>query len=328
MGSTVVEKVQVLPPFRLAPEFHARIWGFQNLTPWFDYKSSGDPVGEVWLTGDACVAETGSLAARSLKQITADHGAALLGAQHAGEDFPLLVKVLFPKEKLSVQVHPDDAMAQRYGQPRGKTESWYALEAESGANVALGLKPGVTKDQVRRAIGDATLEDLLNYLPVSDGDMIFVDAGTVHAILPGSVILETQQNSDITYRLYDYGRPRELHLEKALEAMRSSTHAGKVSPRAEGNHTTLVNEKYFRIDRFVLEGRSSSKDLAQDGKKQLQLFFVSQGSATISGEGFDPFTLSRCQVAVIPASAGTWELEAQGRLELIRMIPQESDPVR
>jgi len=328
LESSAAARVQVLPPFRLAPLFDKRIWGFQDLAPWFDYKTSGDPIGEVWLTGDNCLVDTGSLAGRSLKQATADHGAAILGAQHAGEDFPLLIKMLFPKDKLSVQVHPDDAMAQKYGEPRGKTECWYTLQADPGASVALGLKPGVSKEQVRSAIADATLEDLLVYVPVTKGDLIFVDAGTVHAILPGSVLLETQQNSDTTYRLYDYGRPRELHLEKGLEAIRSDTRAGRVAPRQEGNHTLLINERYFRVDRFVVEGAISSDALAQDHKKQLQILFVADGAATVSGEGFDSFPLSRCQVAVIPASAGAWELESKGKLELIRMIPQNEVSAR
>ena len=145
---------------------------------------------------------------------------------------PLLIKVIFAKEKLSVQVHPDDRLAQKYGQPRGKTECWYALAAEPGAQVALGLKPGITLDQVKAGIDAGTLEKSLNLLPVAAGDMIFVDAGTVHAIWPGSILLETQQNCDLTYRMYDYGRPRELHIEKALEATRLHTRAGKVPAAA------------------------------------------------------------------------------------------------
>src|SRR5580698_7833421 len=186
--------MQGLTPFRLAPYFRTRIWGFNDLSPWFDYKTDGEPIGEVWLTGEMCAAETGPLQGQSLKAITAAHGEALLGKGRAGEEFPLLVKILFPKEKLSVQVHPDDAMAQKYGEPRGKTECWYALDAQPGAQVALGLEPEVEPEKVRAAILDATLEGLLGWVPVQKQDMIFVDAGTVHAIGPGVILLETQQN--------------------------------------------------------------------------------------------------------------------------------------
>jgi mannose-6-phosphate isomerase len=313
---------QTLEPFRLSPEFRTRVWGFEDLTPWFNVKAEGDPIGEVWLTGDTCVVETGAHAGKQLQQMNEEFGTQLVGPSYQGEGFPLLVKVLFPREKLSVQVHPDDELAQKYGQPRGKTECWYALGAEPGATVAVGLKPGVTRDQVRKAIEDATLENLLQYLPFSKGEMVFVDAGTVHAIGPGSVILETQQNSDLTYRLYDYGRPRELHIEKSLEAMRSSTRAGKVPARVEGNHITLIDEHYFRVDSFKLEGKVSPEELAVGGVDCVQILFVVEGRASITGEEFDPFPLGRCQVAVIPASVPQWYLHCENNVEIVRMVPK------
>jgi mannose-6-phosphate isomerase len=314
--------VEALKPFRLSPEFRTRVWGFEDLAPWFNVKAEGEPIGEVWLTGDTCVVETGSHAGMQLQELNQKFGTQLVGPRNQGEGFPLLVKVLFPREKLSVQVHPDDALAQKYGQPRGKTECWYALGAEPGATVAVGFKPGVSHDQVRNAIEDATLENLLEYLPFSKGEMIFVDAGTVHAIGPGSVILETQQNSDLTYRLYDYGRPRELHIDKSLEAMRSSTRAGKVPARVEGNHITLIDEHYFRVDSFKLEGRIDSRELAVSGTNSVQILFVVEGQASVTGEGFDAFPLGRCQVAVIPVSAGPWNLQCDRSVEIVRMVPK------
>jgi len=213
-----------LAPFRLEPKFVERIWGTADLHPWYDFAVSGDstPVGEVWLTGDECNVVTGPLTGSKLGEVFAKYSEAMLGSgvpESAQGASPLLMKVIFAKEKLSVQVHPDDRLAQKYGQPRGKTECWYALAAEPGAEVAAGLKPGVTLEDVEREVSDGTLESSLEVLPVAAGDMVFVDAGTVHAIWPGSVLLETQQNCDITYRLFDYGRPRELHVAKALEAI-------------------------------------------------------------------------------------------------------------
>jgi mannose-6-phosphate isomerase len=313
---------QTLEPFRLAPEFRTRVWGFEDLSPWFNVKAEGEPIGEVWLTGDTCTVGTGIHAGKQLQEMNQEFGTQLVGEGHKGEGFPLLVKVLFPREKLSVQVHPDDKLAQKYGQPRGKTECWYALGAEPGATVAVGFKPGVTPEQVRKAIEDATLEKLLEYLPFSRGEMIFVDAGTVHAIGPGSVILETQQNSDLTYRLYDYGRPRELHIEKSLEAMRSSTRAGKVPARVEGNHITLIDEHYFRVDSFKLEGIISSQELAVSDTNGVQILFVVEGQASLAGEEFDAFSLGRCQVAVIPASTGPWNLHCERSVEIVRMVPK------
>jgi mannose-6-phosphate isomerase len=312
--------MQGLTPFRLAPFFRTRIWGFNDLSPWFDYKTDGEPIGEVWLTGEMCAAETGPLHGQSLKEITASQGEALLGKGRTGQEFPLLIKILFPKEKLSVQVHPDDAMAQRYGEPRGKTECWYALDAQPGAEVALGVKPGTTPEQVRAAIEGAHLEDLLIQVPVHKGDMIFVDAGTVHAIGPGAVILETQQTSDLTYRMYDYGRPRELHLDKSLEAMRLSTAAGKIATTNVNGHSILIDQKYFRVERWAAVPPSSENASAD----VVQAVFLVEGKAAIEGEGFDAFSLERCQLAVIPAGAKDWKIKTEGAADIVRILPQSA----
>jgi mannose-6-phosphate isomerase len=230
----------VVAPFRLKPWFSERPWGKRDLRPWYSSTGTTELVGEAWLTGPQCVVETGPLAGRTLASV---------GSELGGE-FPLLVKLLFPAEKLSVQVHPDDAHARALGETRGKTECWYVLEAEPGAAVALGLKAGVDVARVKAAVADGTMESLMEWVPVSVGDMLFVDAGTVHAIGPGVVLLETQQTSDVTYRLYDYGRPRELHLEKGLQVIKTKTAAGKVAPRAINGFMRLIEQKYFVVDRF------------------------------------------------------------------------------
>jgi mannose-6-phosphate isomerase len=215
-------------------------------------------VGEAWLTGPESVVETGPMTGRTLSAVAAEAGEALLGAgridKSKSAEFPLLVKLLFPNDRLSVQVHPDDAQAQAMGQPRGKTECWYVLEAEPGATIALGLKAGATVESVRAAIAAGTLERLMEWVPVEVGDMVFVDAGTVHAIGPGVVFLETQQTCDVTFRMYDYGRPRELHVEQALRAMKLETEAGKVAPVAMDGFTRLIEQKYFVVDRYDIPG--------------------------------------------------------------------------
>jgi mannose-6-phosphate isomerase len=321
-GAAYWKGMSDLVPFRLEPYFRTRIWGFNDLSPWYDYKAEGEPIGEVWLTGEMCVAATGPFQGESLTAITAKLGRGLLGAAYGTGEFPLLVKLLFPREKLSVQVHPDDALAQKYGEPRGKTECWYALDAAPGAAVALGLHPGVTKDQVGEAIHNATLETLLEMVPVSKGDMIFVDAGTVHAMGPGVVILETQQTSDRTYRLYDYGRPRELHVEKSLEAMRLHTAAGKVPSRPENGHTVLIDQKYFRIERWELEADADTAKLAAK-TGAVQMFFVLDGNIRISADSGDSFPVGRCQLAVVPAKASGVSIEIVSQASVIRIFPNE-----
>ena len=316
--------METLPPFRLAPYFRPRPWGFHDLAPWYNYKTETEPIGEVWLTGEMCKADTGPLAGMSLAEINRQNRSTLLGARPAGKDFPLLVKVLFPKEKLSVQVHPDDALAQSYGDPRGKTECWYALDAKPGARVALGIRPGVALDQVKHAVEDHTLESLLTMVPVEKGDMLFVDAGTVHAVWPGAVILETQQTSDLTYRLYDYGSKRELHLEKSFAAMHLTTRAGKVAAKAVNGHSVLIDERYFRIERWPI--RLATAPWLVAPVQVVQMLFVAEGRIRISGlsfdgQSFEPFFVERNQLAVIPASTARWTLAADGPAEVIRILP-------
>jgi mannose-6-phosphate isomerase len=229
-------------PFSLKPWFSERVWGKSDLRPWYDETGTNELVGEAWLTGPQCLVETGPFRGQTLASV----------GEKIGGEFPLLVKILFPADKLSVQVHPDDAQAKAMGETRGKTECWYVLEADPGATVALGLKPGVGAKEVAASVESGTMETLLEHVPVSVGDMLFVDAGTVHAIGPGVVLLETQQTSDVTYRLYDYGRPRELHLEKGLQVIKPKTQAGKVAPRKMEGFTRLIEQRYFVVDRFEL----------------------------------------------------------------------------
>jgi mannose-6-phosphate isomerase len=274
-------------PFRLKPWFSERVWGKLDLRPWYAETGTTERVGEAWLTGPQCVVETGALAGKTLGSVAAEMGG----------EFPLLVKLLFPAEKLSVQVHPDDAWAQKLGETRGKTECWYVLEAEPGAAVALGLKPGVDAEVMKASIADGTMEELLEWVPVSVGDMLFVDAGTVHAIGPGVVLLETQQASDVTYRLYDYGRPRELHLEKGLQVMKAKTAAGKVPPRVKDGFTRLIEQKYFVVDRF--EVPSGEVKVGFDGPGCL-VGLVGSGVVRFGGEELE---LMVGQAVVVPAGS-------------------------
>jgi mannose-6-phosphate isomerase len=236
-----------LDPFKLKPKFAERVWGKTSLAPWYAETGTTEKVGEAWLTGPDCVIVGGAHNGRTL----ADLSTQCVGTLGDGE-FPILVKMLFPAEKLSVQVHPNDEEAKALGLKRGKTECWYVLEATEGASVACGLKHGIELDHVRNAIADGTLEDLLEMVPVSVGDMIFVDAGTVHAIGPGVVLLEVQQMCDVTYRLFDYGRPRELHLEAGLAVVKTRTNAGKRIAKNGDGYTRLIHEKNFVVDRFEI----------------------------------------------------------------------------
>ena len=236
-----------LSPFRLAPKFEGRVWGKTSLLPWYVETGVDGPVGEAWLTGTQCVVDTGVHKGEVFGEL-----AKQFPGQMGNGEFPLLVKMLFPDQKLSVQVHPDDVEAQKRGLQRGKTECWYVLEAAPGATVACGLREGVSVEDVQNQVGDGTVESLLEMIPVAAGDMVFVDAGTVHAIGPGVVLLEVQQTSDTTYRLYDYGRPRELHLDDGLAVIKLGTKAGKEKPKKMDGFTRLIETEYFVVDLFEI----------------------------------------------------------------------------
>ncbi len=307
-----------LAPFRLAPWFSERVWGRLDLTPWYDATGTTERVGEAWLTGPESLAETGICAGKTLAEIVAEHGTALLGgvAAAAGTkpEFPILVKMLFPEQKLSVQVHPDDEQARALGQPRGKTECWYVLEAEPGAAVALGLKEGSTPERVRSAVADGSMEELMQWLPVSAGDMVFVDAGTVHAIGPGVVLLETQQTSDTTFRLYDYGRPRELHLDEGLRVMKAQTQAGKVAARQMDGFVRLIEQTYFCVDRY--EVKAAGKGPLPAGSAACLVAL--QGSGVVIGGGPGMVEMVPGRAVVLPASADDLVVESAAGVSFVR----------
>jgi mannose-6-phosphate isomerase len=323
MTEAAKASIAQLFPFRIEPRFVGRVWGYQDLRPWYDRVATTEPLGEVWLTGDDCVIATGAHAGQTLGSLFASVPEALLGTTAPSPDSPLLIKMIFAREKLSVQVHPDDKMAQKYGEPRGKTECWYALAAEPGAHVAAGLKPGVTLDQIKSEIHDGTLEQSLNVLPIAVGDMIFVDAGTVHAIWPGSILLETQQNCDLTYRMFDYGRPRELHIEKSLEATRLVTRAGKIPPKKLADRTVLIDVEYFRVERLLVNSARSSETLPSEAEAApgLSYLFAAAGAGKVVGSGFEPVDLPARGIIAIPANSPAFQVEDLGNLDLIRIAP-------
>lgn len=299
-------------PFRLKPYFSERVWGRASLEPWYGETGTTELVGEAWLTGPQCVIETGPEAGRTLAEVAEEFGADLLGEGDSGE-FPLLVKVLFPNDKLSVQVHPDDERARAMGQPRGKTECWYVLEAEPGAAVALGLKEGSDREAVTRAIAEGTLEEMLLQVPVTAGDMVFVDAGTVHAIGPGVTLLETQQTSDTTFRMWDYGRPRELHVEQGVAATKFRTRAGKVRPETIGSGVTrLIEEQYFTVDRFDVGDGRVLVDVRGAG-----CLVGLEGAAVLRSAGGHAVELRKGTAVVIPAGSEV-VVESEGPVSFAR----------
>jgi mannose-6-phosphate isomerase len=190
-------------------------WGRTILPPMFE-DPAGKRLGEVWFTN--------------------------------GADLPLLAKYIFTSERLSIQVHPNDEQARARGLPHGKSECWTILEADPDATIGLGTKRALSSDELRHAALDGSIEQLMDWRPVKAGDFYFVPAGTVHAIGSGISLLEFQQNADVTYRLYDYGRPRELHLDDGVAVANAAPYPDAlVQHLGEGEERTLVDGPHFTL---------------------------------------------------------------------------------
>ena len=239
--------------------------------------------------------------------------------------FPLLIKFLFPKQKLSLQVHPDDEGAVALGLPNGKTECWYVARSIPGATVGLGLKPGTTRGEFAKAIEEKRAEDLMNWIDVKTGEMIYVDAGTVHAIAPGSILIETQQNSDTTFRLYDYGRPRELHVEKGMQVMRERTAAGKVVPQPADGRDLLVASSCFIVERYKSETPIPFDNSGE--RSSAEVLVAVDGCGVVESEGSQPVSFNRGEAVIIPASVPAFSLRPQWSIEFLRMrLPEGKLP--
>src|SRR5438067_4197645 len=321
-----------LYPLLLLPEFSPRPWGARDLSPIYSGRTFTEKIGEAWLTGDECRVANGPLAGQRLADVSARYGRDLVGkSARDANQFPLLLKFLFPHDKLSVQVHPDDECAQSVGQPWGKTECWYVLAAEPGAQVALGLKPGTTRNQLREAIEQTRAEELLNWIDIHEGEMIYVDGGTVHAIAPGSILVETQQSSDTTYRLYDYGRPRPLHLERGMEAVKERTRAGKVQrPRSDNGCGELIGSPFFVVDKMRLEQPLELSTVEEPGVHTAHILVALEGCGVLEAPGAEPVAFARGDGVVVPAGVGPYRIRAQWEVEVLRSrVPAHprSEPV-
>jgi mannose-6-phosphate isomerase len=198
------------------------------------------------------------------------------------------------------------------------------LSVTPGAQVGIGLKPGATRADVEASIHENNMEELLNWIPVKAGDMIYVDAGTVHAIGPGCVLLETQQNSDTTYRLYDYGRPRELHIQRGLEAMKEVTRGGKVKSRGGNGRVVLISSPSFEVDKMLLKEPKELATFESPNRTSPHCIIGLRGCGIIEANGAPPIRVGRGEAAVIPASLGSYRIRPQWEFECVRsMLPSK-----
>jgi len=313
-------------PLELERFLSPRLWGGKKLVRFLNLSEpvvGEEPLGESWQVYEKNVVLNGPLQGRTLGELAEAHGAALVGtvsARRYGKSFPLLAKFIDAADRLSIQVHPDDDYAHTVEKEtgyHGKSEAWYVLEAEEGAHVIWGFKDALSKEEVRRAALEGRLEPHLNTVPVRPGDVIYNPAGTVHAIGAGVFLFEIQQASDLTYRLYDYGRkgadgkPRELHLDKALEvADLTPGENAKVTPKplSEGK-TELIRMEHFGMERWEVSGEQAERTL----ETSVEVLTSIAGEVRLEAGGTH-VRLSQGVSTVLPAALGGYALSGQGTL--------------
>jgi mannose-6-phosphate isomerase len=296
-----------LYPLRFKPVYKNYIWGGNRIPTLYQRDEPAGIYAESWEISthpDGMTAiVNGPLAGKTLRDLLPEHKTALLGTNVKSGDFPLLIKLIDARDVLSVQVHPNDGNAAAVG-GEPKTEMWYFLEGEGLAQVYCGLKPGIGKAAFLTAMEEKTFTGILQTVPVRKGEAVFVPGGCVHAIDKGCLILEIQQNSNTTYRIYDWGRvgadgkPREMHVDKALKVIDWENNG---DPRCKINGTTVQRCEFFQLDRFVLE---AAKDFPMTGKS-FHALFIAEGSGAISWAGGEE-KLSVGQSWLIPASLGNY----------------------
>ena len=300
-----------LYPLKLAPSLHVKVWGGRRLAEMGKKLPTAAPYGEAWEMHDASVIVNGDLRGLTLGDLLRRYGAELTGGrQKAADGFPLLAKLIDAQDWLSVQVHPNDVQAGRLeGEPRGKTEAWVILAAVD-AKLVIGLRPGTSRGEMAAAIRDNRLESCLVYADVQAGDVLYIPANTVHALGPGLLIYEIQQASDITYRLYDWGRlgldgrPRELHIEKGLQVSRLDA-LPEITRPADG---LIVDGDYFRTWRHQLDG--DSLEVATEGV--FQSLTCIEGRLRLAAAGHEEVALDKGQTGLIPACIADFAIVGRG----------------
>ena len=319
-----------LYPIILEPAYKDYIWGGSRIPSLFDRALPPGIYAESWELSDRpegmSRVANGTLQGAALADLVRRFGPALLGTGVHTTGMPLLVKLIDARERLSIQVHPDDACAAR-GIGEAKTEAWHILDAAPGAKVFAGVRPGVTSHTFLAALRENRLETCLQEIPVTTGDTIFIPGGRLHAICEGLVILEVQQNSNTTYRVYDWGRvgqdgkPRALHLEQALQVIRWNDGAPvKTDPHpstdATGNTgTELVTCPYFRLERLEF---NSPLVVEHDGTGFQALFTSTNPVEVMTAAG--TVTVGRGRTCLIPAALNRYTLRPlSGRAEVLRI---------
>ena len=299
--SSYYSTIMINEPFLLKPVLMEKIWGGRRLETVMNKKLPPGKFGESWEAsthpnGISTIA-SGFLKGTKLDKAIAVNLKEMLGGRIIEKGYktlPVLIKFIDAADKLSVQVHPDDTYAEQHENDRGKTEMWYILYSEPGAQLIYGLQEGTNRSALNSAISGGTIEKLLRYVDIQKGDVLLVPAGTVHAILGGVVLLEIQESSDSTYRLYDWkrlgfdGKPRPLHIEKALEVINFDFRENVTRIRGEkqpfGFVSTLVKSPYFTVKRYNID---KNFEIKENQENRFNILVVTEGSGIMKWETDD-----------------------------------------
>lgn len=313
-----------LYPLKLIPVLKNAIWGGHRIYDTFSIGHSAEQSAEAWMltlrTDGVNTIENGEGKGMTLAEYAEKVGLQTLCGTN---DFPLLIKIIDANDRLSVQVHPDDTYAKEHGLDAGKTEMWYVLEAEPGATLVSGLKEGISAEDMRKAVANGTCEALLNAIPVKKGDCFYIPAGLVHAIGKGILIAEIQQNSNTTYRLYDYdrvgadGKKRELHIEEAVEVIKTSFDltditVGQTVSDSEGSTVKILcRSPFFEAQSVVLSGGH----IHTTDARMTHVLCV-RGEGAICCEGVS-YPLHKGDTYLLPATLSGCTLETETEMECI-----------
>ena len=306
-------------PIKFENLYCEKIWGGRDFESFRDDLPNGN-IGESW--DIAChpngmsIVSNGYLKGKTFEELIKEYGTELLGESFENKEFPLLVKLINSKEKLSVQVHPSDEYAKRVENSLGKTEAWYVVDAKPGASLIVGTK-NCDKAIFEKAIREGKTEEYLNKIEVKKGDCFLINSGLVHAICEGVIIAEIQQSSDITYRIYDYGRPREIHVEKSMDVinfnLKPINASGKKLVSFCGYEKgILCASEYFTIEKYVVSSEvSENSDI-----NKFFIFTCVDGKGTIISEDGTKMDILKGDSILIPAKLGKYTI--QGELTLLK----------
>lgn len=314
---------------KLKPSCKDYLWGGHRLIDEYGKAYDGDILAETWELSchpdGPSIIENGGFAGKTLQQYIDKYGKDVLGSHcRRFKDFPILIKFIDAKENLSVQVHPDNRYALENEGQYGKTEMWYVMDAGKGAFLYYGFKREISKEEFARRIKEDTLLEVLNAVPVQKGDALFIESGTIHAIGKDILIAEIQQNSNVTYRVYDYGRvgkdgkKRDLHIEKALAV----TNRVPIV-RNNSSYPHVADCDYFTVDKLNLDGNAMKKLEGNVSDASFESILILDGTGTITNQG-ETLDYKKGDSFFISAGSGTYQIEGSCDA-LITTIREKAD---